>query len=83
MRAAAARFAASSVSAALRQVAATFVDAQRDRQSADYDTARTWSRKEAAERIEQVRTAFDAWRRVREQDAAQDFLFAFLVKDRT
>jgi hypothetical protein len=52
------------------------------RHSADYDSARKWTRTDTLEKIESVEAAFRSWRNIREEDEAQNFLAKLLLKER-
>jgi hypothetical protein len=66
----------------LHLVAETFVQLQDRRHLADYDLADSWTRTKTAEAIKAVEAAFEAWRAIRDEPEAQDFLLALLVKRR-
>lgn len=66
----------------LRYIARTFVYAQRARHEADYDGSRKWTRTQVIEGIETVAEAFARWKRIRQTEEAQRFLFTLLVKGR-
>lgn len=71
-----------SPNADLQAVADAFVELQQARHSADYDYAKVFTRVEALTHINTVKNAFGQWRRVRDQDFAQDFLLQLFVADR-
>jgi hypothetical protein len=54
-----------------------FVQAYQQRQIADYDTVKPWSRTEALAIIDAVDDAFKAWRKIRNHRFTQDYLFSF------
>lgn len=62
----------------LRFVARTFVEAQEQREDADYDVELQWSRKEVDAQIDSVADAFRSWMAVRGQPDAQEFLVMLL-----
>ena len=66
----------------LFSVIETFAELRRQRNSADYDGSRRWSRKEANYYIDRVGTAFESWPAIRATPEAQDFLISLLLKDR-
>ncbi|MBI1355292.1 MAG: hypothetical protein GC160_13165 [Acidobacteria bacterium] len=66
----------------LQFVAATFIDMQQDRHTADYDNATTWTRTDVNEKIESVEEAFARWAVIRHEPAAQGFLVTLLIRDR-
>ena len=68
--------------ASLYIVADTFVQAQEERELADYDVAQEWTQTEVLDRIQAVRFAFGRWRTIREQPLAQGYLIALLGKKR-
>jgi len=72
----------SSVDDHLRLVAATFVEAQQNRHTADYDNSNQWTRVEVLTQIAAVEAAFQSWRIIRDEPSAQACLFSLLVKDR-
>lgn len=62
----------------LRVVARTFIQAQEQREDADYDVALRWSRKEVETQIQTVADAFKSWIAIRDQPDAQRFLVLLL-----
>lgn len=66
----------------LRTVAEAFVQAQQRRHSADYDNLKQWTRTEALGQWTTVNQAFQSWRAIRKEDAAQDFLVSLLGSSR-
>jgi uncharacterized protein (UPF0332 family) len=66
----------------LHLVAETFVDMHAEREKADYDYSATWTRTEAVSMVTTVESAFKAWQAIRNEDAAQAFLFTLLQKKR-
>jgi hypothetical protein len=64
--------------AQLKRVAETFVILQQWRHIADYDVSFNWSRKNAMGQVDLAIDAFEDWRAIREQEAAQDFLLNLL-----
>jgi uncharacterized protein (UPF0332 family) len=62
----------------LRVVTSTFVQAQEQREDADYDVSLQWSRKEVETQIESVADAFRSWTAVRDKSNAQEFLVLLL-----
>jgi hypothetical protein len=58
----------------LKNVAQTFAILQERRHTADYDVSFNWSRTNAVGQINLASAAFDDWRAIRTQDAAQDYL---------
>jgi transposase len=70
------------VVARLRAVAKAFADLQQDRNTADYDSTRRWSRAEVLGQIHQVASAFETWKTIRKEQIAQDYLLSLLIKDR-
>jgi len=63
----------------LQTVAQTVRDLQEERELADYDRARKYSRDEVLLLVDQVASAFQAWGRIRQTDAARLYLGCFLV----
>jgi hypothetical protein len=62
----------------LHLVADTFLLAQQQRHTADYDGAAIWSRREVVTLIERVDAAFKSWHAIREEPAAQTYLLSLL-----
>jgi hypothetical protein len=62
----------------LRAVAGMFIEAQEQREDADYDVARQWSSVEVKAQIQNVTDAFRSWRAIRDQPGAQKFLVLLL-----
>lgn len=58
----------------LKNVAQTFTDLQDKRHTADYDVSFKWSRTNAVAQLDLASAAFDEWRAICHQDAAQDYL---------
>jgi len=66
----------------LRIVAEAFVDLQKYRHLADYDSSKIWTRVDVDGHIADAQKAFEAWSRVKALPEAQDFLFSLFVPDR-
>ena len=66
----------------LHTVVNTFIEAQQQRQTADYDNAKQWTRTEVLTQIANVTTAFQSWRAIRDENLAQDYRVYLLVKER-
>jgi hypothetical protein len=60
-------------------VAKTFIQLQDYRHTADYDNSKKWSRTEVLDHISLATDAITAWRAVRTEEIAQDYLLWFLV----
>ena len=60
----------------------TFIQAQQQRHTADYDNSKQWTRTEVLTQIAAVSAAFQSWKTIRNQDLAQDFLVYLLVRER-
>jgi uncharacterized protein (UPF0332 family) len=58
----------------LKDVADAFTILQGKRHTADYDVSFNWSRTNAVAQIDLASEAFDDWRAICEQEAAQDYL---------
>jgi hypothetical protein len=58
----------------LKNVAQTFSILQQRRHTADYDVSFNWSHTNATAQIDLASNAFEDWRAIRDQDAAQDYL---------
>ena len=66
----------------LKLVADTFVQMQQDRNLADYDGSRKWTRTDTVANVDSVAAAFEAWKAIRKNSVAQDFLITLLLKER-
>jgi uncharacterized protein (UPF0332 family) len=64
-------------------VSKTFVRLQERRHEADYDLAVTFSSLDITVDLNGAELAFQSWERIRQQEAAQDYLFSLLFKDRS
>jgi uncharacterized protein (UPF0332 family) len=64
----------------LYRVADTFFQAQQQRHTADYDNRTQWTRTEVLTQIDLVAAAFQSWRAIREEPAAQAYLISLLGK---
>jgi uncharacterized protein (UPF0332 family) len=73
---------ASVVGSHLRVVAETFVQAQQQRHTADYDNAAQWTRTDVMRQIRAVDAAFQSWKIIRKAPPAQAYLVSLLGKDR-
>ncbi|MGA3041405.1 MAG: hypothetical protein ABSF54_11530 [Bryobacteraceae bacterium] len=62
----------------LLTVSLAFYQAYQQRQTADYDTAKQWTRTEALAIIDAVDAAFKAWPRIRNHIFAQGYLLSLL-----
>jgi hypothetical protein len=60
----------------LHHVADTFLNAQQQRLAADYDNATQWTRSDVLALIKRVDLAFQSWRTIREEPAAQAYLIS-------
>ncbi len=67
------------VATELRDVATAFVDLQDARHQADYDNAKTWTPREAREKITVAQTAFQNWEKIRNDPAANEYLLSLLA----
>jgi uncharacterized protein (UPF0332 family) len=70
------------VSKHLQFVARTFVQMLQDRQTADYDNSTSWTRTDALAAVKLVKTAFESWRVIGKEPAAQNFLVTLLLRER-
>ncbi len=61
----------------LQTVSFVFHQAYQQRQTADYDTAKQWTRAEALAIIDSVDAAFKAWPDIRNHKLAQNYLLSF------
>jgi uncharacterized protein (UPF0332 family) len=66
----------------LHTVVNTFIEAQQQRHTADYDNSKQWTRTEVLTQIANVITAFESWHEIRDENLAQDYLVYLLVKER-
>jgi hypothetical protein len=66
----------------LRAVAAIFASLQERRHTADYDKTIDWSRSGALREIEAAEKVFQAWKAIRHERIAQEYLVSLLVKHR-
>jgi len=67
------------VPAELNTVAQNFIEPQQHRHTADYDNAKQWSRTDVLNALTLATDAFTAWRAIRMQDAAQDYLLQLFL----
>ena len=63
----------------LKAVAEAFIELQQRRHEADYNVSHTFSRPTTLALVQQIRAAFEAWQRVREQQIATVFLVNLLL----
>ena len=66
----------------LRVVAETFVRAQQQRHTADYDNAAQWTRTDVVRQIRAVAAAFQSWKIIHKDARAQAYLVTLLGRDR-
>jgi uncharacterized protein (UPF0332 family) len=64
---------------ALRELAKTFVQAQKQRHDADYKIARQWTQVEVAEFVIEIDDAFALWKRIGQDPEAQAYLVSLLL----
>ncbi len=64
----------------LLTVASAFLKAHQEREDADYNTARVWTPTEAGNLVRSVSRAFDCWKVIRNEPAAQEYLVSLLGK---
>jgi len=62
----------------LHRVANTFLQAQQQRHTADYDNSTTWPRTDVMTLIDLVASAFHSWHTIRDTPAAQAYLISLL-----
>jgi uncharacterized protein (UPF0332 family) len=62
----------------LHRVANTFLQAQQQRHTADYDNSTTWTRTDVMTLIDLVASAFQSWHTIRNSAAAQGYLISLL-----
>ena len=70
----------SAVTRHLHIVTNTFVVVQAERNDADYNAGRQWTHTEVVRQIDVVATAFESWKAIREEPAAQAYLVSLLGK---
>ncbi len=63
----------------LYEVVDIFVKAQQNRNDADYNNARNWTRTSVLEQIEEVAVAFANWNVIRAEPIAQRYLLSLLI----
>ncbi|MDP3000168.1 MAG: hypothetical protein Q8N47_21975 [Bryobacterales bacterium] len=68
------------VSTHLRTVADRFIQAQQKRNDADYDTGKEWTQTDVLTQIAAVSAAFESWKAIRDEPAAQAYLVSLLSK---
>jgi uncharacterized protein (UPF0332 family) len=66
----------------LHRVTDAFFIAQQERHRADYDNTIVWTRVEVLALIDNVDTAFQSWRKIREEPTAQAYLVSLLGNPR-
>ena len=66
----------------LRTIAKAFVLAYQERNDADYEVSKEWSRTDVLSLVDTVSDAFKSWEAIKHEPAAQGFLFSLLAKDR-
>jgi hypothetical protein len=62
----------------LHRVATAFLQAQQQRQVADYDNSKQWTRTEVLTQIALIDGAFKSWHAIRDEPAAQAYLISLL-----
>jgi hypothetical protein len=62
----------------LQTVSLAFYQAYQQRQTADYDNVKQWTRTEALAIIDSVDAAFNAWPQIRNHKFAHDYLLSLL-----
>ena len=70
------------VSEHLLVVTEKLVQMLQSRHTADYDSSTKWTRTDADAKVESVVAAFQSWRAIRNEHAAQNFLVTLLLKER-
>jgi uncharacterized protein (UPF0332 family) len=63
----------------LMDVADAFNDLQEARHFADYDNSKLWTYTDVDARLNQARTAFQNWEKIRTDPAAHEYLLALLI----
>jgi len=66
----------------LHRVVKTFVQMNEQRELADYEYSRSWTRTDVLPKVDGVAAAFKAWKAIRNENIAQAFLFTLLYKER-
>ena len=64
----------------LHTVADTFIRVQQKRNDADYNTGKEWTQSDALSQIDAVSAAFESWKAIRDEPAAQAYLVSLLGK---
>ncbi len=64
----------------LKRVASAFVQLQEFRELADYEGRYKLSRTEALKAVDRTSAAFDAWKTIRKDKIAQDYLLQLLIQ---
>jgi uncharacterized protein (UPF0332 family) len=62
----------------LHRVTDVFIQVQQKREEADYDTGKEWSQTDVVSQINAVAAAFESWKTIREEPAAQAYLVSLL-----
>jgi uncharacterized protein (UPF0332 family) len=65
--------------AELSVVARAFINLQEQRHRADYDNSTQWSSSGALEVLAEATEAFQTWKKIRDSEAAQDFLLLLFM----
>ncbi|SPF52402.1 hypothetical protein SBA4_5030007 [Candidatus Sulfopaludibacter sp. SbA4] len=67
----------------LNTVVNAFMEAQQERNHADYNTSRDWTRYDVQILIDSVSAAFESWQAVRDEPVAQAYLVSLFGKERS
>jgi uncharacterized protein (UPF0332 family) len=67
------------ISKELQDVAEAFVRLQEARHLADYANTKSWTSTEVEARLDDARTAFQNWQKIRTDPAAHEYLLALLI----
>jgi uncharacterized protein (UPF0332 family) len=65
--------------AELRAVATAFIDLQDARHQADYDNTKTWTVTRVSVKIADAESAFENWKKIRTDPAANEYLLSLLI----
>ncbi len=66
----------------LRFLVSTFTQLQKDRNEADYNVARIWTRTDATQTLDLADELFSLWREIRKDKAARNHLMSMLARSK-
>lgn len=64
----------------LKRIANIFMQLRQQRETADYDNSKRWTRTEVLSQIDMAQEAFDSWAVIRGDEIAEDFLLQLLIQ---